>query len=1115
MNTKDYLLKAGFLTVAMLLAYVQLSAQKWAEMIHDGKANFYEIQATFESEWSGNEHVRGSGWKPYKRWEHYTEERVFPSGELPPQHLRFQEYYKFMSIKNRGSVNSSRSNGNWESIGPFSWQEDGGWNPGIGRVNFITEEPGNPSTIYVGTPSGGLWRSEDAGSSWTPLTDEIPSMGVSGIAVDPHNTNIIYIATGDRDANDYQGVGVLKSTDYGATWQTTGIGWNLSDGIKSNWLIMHPDDNETLYLATNIGLYKTTNAAESWQLIQNTNIREVALHPSNPDIVYAVSNRFYRSEDGGNSFQQINEGLPPASEVNRYSLTVSPAAPDHVYLLAGDDETSGFRGLYRSTDAGFTFEERADSPNIMGYSSSGNSSGGQSWFDIALAANPGNGERIVTGGINVWRSNTGGITYSPLSHWVYPSDIGYTHADIHFLRYFDDRLYCGSDGGIFISTDEGANWTDLSEGLQITQTYRMAFSEQEPYRILAGTQDNGTNFLNNGTFEHILGGDGNGAAVNSENPNIVYAAYPNGNITKSTDGGLNFSGITGDVEENGAWVTPFMLDPSDQNTLYAGFQSIWKYNESNGWENIGSFGGGTFRALAVAASDNNYIYASKGGLLYRTSDGGENWTTNTSGLPGTSITDIVVSQNNPEHLIITCSGYSAGNKVYVSNDGGATVENITYNLPNIPATSVVFENSGYNGIYVGTDAGVYYTNDSLANWIDYMEGLPKTIARQLLMSESIGKIRVATYGRGFWESDLYTPGTEPPVAAFETNLNVICAGDSIQFTDLSYNAAPGWSWTFDGGSPAVSGERNPVVYFFEEGVYSVTLTVQNANGEDVAIQNEYIVVLGPGEAAPYSESFESFDDLFTNKWITENPDEDVTWELTEEVGFESNQSIFIPNLENPTGRIDRIVSPTIDLTGVGAATLTFKVAYAQRNELNDDKLRVYISNDCGQGWALRGQWKGTTNLPTAPPSEQAFIPQNAEEWQLIEVDNINDNYFGEGFRFMFYFENDNGNNIYIDDINLITSLVGIDDQENWLESAELFPNPARGFTYLDFSIPQRAQVSYTIYDIRGALITEKSLGELSAGEHRETIHTYDYPSGVYLVKLTTDSQQITRKLFIE
>lgn len=1103
------------LTILLSFSFFGLYAQNWAELLHDGRANFYEIQASFEAEWKGKDTVRGSGWKPYKRWEFDTEERVYPSGQLPANHQVYREYQKFMKTRGKLPVETDRSNGSWQSLGPYSWSNQGGWNPGNGRVNFILEEPGNEMTIYVGTPAGGLWRTENQGSSWVPLTDQLPSMGVSGIAVDPNNTDVIYIATGDRDANDYNGVGVLKSTDYGQTWQTTGMGWDISYGIKSNWLIMHPTDAQTLYLASNIGLYKTTDGADSWQLILNGNIREVDLHPTNPDIVYAVSNQFFRSENGGITFEQVTAGMPDAGGVNRLSLAVSPVSPNRVYLLAGSQSSSGFYGAYRSTNSGVSFNEQSTWPNILGYSNDGGSEGGQSWYDLALAASPNNIGQIVTGGINVWKSDNSGFEFSPLTSWSYPPTYGYTHADIHFLKYYGNRLYCGSDGGIFVSYNDGDSWTDLSEGLSITQLYRMDFSEQQPNTILVGTQDNGTNFLESGVFSHVLGGDGNGAEINEDNPDIMYASYPYGNITASTNGGANFSGITNSDIEDGLWVTPFVLDPNDQDVLYVGLQNMYRYTFENEWEMIGSFNGGGFRTLVVAPSNSNYIYGTKGNDIFRTTNGGTSWDVLYDHLPDFNITEIVVDPTDPNHILLTLSGYSAGEKVYESFDAGDTFANISNNLPNIPANCLVLGNGENNGIYVGTDAGVYYTNDNLANWVDYMNGLPKTSVRQLKISQSLSKLRAGTYGRGIWESNLYETSDLPPVANFTSSVTTICVGDSIQFNDLSYNAAPGWNWTFGGGTPTVSQDQSPIVYFYEEGVYSVSLEVSNSNGTDITTKVDYVVVLGSGDFPPFSEPYEGYSNLSDGHWYVENPNNDITWELNASTGVDNSQSTWLNNFDNPTGRMDDLVSPTIDLSNTESATLTFMVAYAQRNSLNNDRLRLYISNDCGESWNIRGQWKGITSLPTAAATEEPFVPANNSEWQEITVSNITPAFFGPNFKFKFEFLSDNGNNIYIDNVNLTTQLVGVKDLQESVAMFEMYPNPAVGQSTLQFSLNTNQNVSYQVLDITGKVLQEESLGLLSAGEHQRRILTHKLAMGAYLVKLTTDAEFSTRKLFIE
>ena len=216
-----------------------------------------------------------------------------------------------------------------------------------------------------------------------------------------------------------------------------------------------------------------------------------------------------------------------------------------------------------------------------------------------------------------------------------------------------------------------------------------------------------------------------------------------------------------------------------------------------------------------------------------------------------------------------------------------------------------------------------------------------------------------------------------------------------------------------------------------------------------------------------------------------------------------------------TGKIDELVSPVLDLTNTNSALLTFKVAYAQKSEVNDDRLRLYISNNCGESWTMRGQWKGSTTLPSVPPTEEFFIPADESEWQMFEVSNITPAFYGPNFRFKFEFLSDNGNNLYIDDINLSTTMVGIEDAHETVDNFELYPNPARGQTTLEFSLQSHHHLEISVIDISGRQVFSENLGQKSPGEHRHTIHTYSLESGIYLVRLMADGESTIRKLFIE
>ena len=817
---------------------IGIFAQKWVDLMSDPSRNFYDIQEAFYEEWEGKEYERGKGWKQFKRWEWYMEPRVFPSGNRIPtqkayeERIAFEAEYGTQIAKNTG----------WSPLGPNDW-ESISYNPGLGRINVIAEHPTNDQIIYAGSPSGGIWKTIDGGTTWEPLNDDFPTLGVSGIAIDYSDPETIYIATGDKDASDTYSIGVVKSTDGGASWNTTGLSHNLSQFLVCRELIMHPTDPNILLLATNEGLYKTSDAGANWSQSVAGNFRDIEYHPTDPSIVYASEDRFWRSIDGGDTFGQVAIGLPNSNSVNRMEIAVSPDQPDWIYALTGKNNDSSFEGLYLSTDNGLNFQLQSNSPNIFGYATDGDDNAGQSWYDMAIAVDPNDATTVFVGGINVWKSNNAGQNWTINSHWIYPTTYTYTHADIHDLRYFDGNLYCGSDGGIFKMNAAGNDWIDLTPGMEITQFYRLGLSPQNPDLVIGGTQDNGSNLLKNDTWTHVMGADGMEAAINPSNANIMFCTQQFGSLHRSMDGGDSWSFIFNGDGENGGWVTPY--ESIGTNTVVAGYENVWKSeNNGNSFTAISAFGGSaSIRDLAVAKSNDAIIYVAFANSLHKTEDGGASWQNVTNNLPNLSVTDIQIHPTHPNIVWVTTSGYANGNKVYVTTNGGTSWENISQNLPNIPANAIVYQEGTDGGLYVGMDVGVYYIDSSLSNWQAFDLDMPNVIVNELEIHYGANLIRAATYGRGIWESDLFSPSTLPPQADFTNSVSKICPQDSISFTDASTNAAPGWTWYFPGGSPTFSTQSSPSVLYTSSGVYEVSLVVENANGND-SIAKSIEVTLG-------------------------------------------------------------------------------------------------------------------------------------------------------------------------------------------------------------------------------------------------------------------------------
>ncbi|BBM87330.1 WD40/YVTN/BNR-like repeat-containing protein [Candidatus Uabimicrobium amorphum] len=695
------------------------------------------------------------GYKQFQRWAWFMEDRVYPSGDL--FNTIAKSWYEYHAYLQSGNVRTNAFGGSWTAIGPSSYKLGmSGYNGGLGRVNCIAFDHKDKSIVYIGTPSAGLWKRDSRGS-WSCLTDELPTTGISGIAL-ANEGNTMFVLTGDGDGGNTNSIGVLKSADRGNSWVDTGLMWGVKQKVRGYKLAQHPQNDQLLIAVTSAGLFRSNDAGENWQQVAKGNFRDLEFQPGASQMAYAATtNKIYRSQDKGATWSEVNSSFPGGT--NRIALAVSPADKNVVYaLFAG---SRGYLGLYRSTDSGATFRKRSSTPNLLGYSEVGNDTSSQSWYDLALAVSPQNADIVHSGGVNTWRSDDGGKTWKITSYWVESNtNYGYTHADIHALEYNGTTLYCGSDGGIYESTDRGENWQSISDGLQIMQIYKIADTPQDPYLIYAGAQDNGSNRITGSEGTHVFGADGGTCAIDHRNSQNVYIATQNGGMYKSTNNGDSFRSVKPSSAGSGAWVTPYVMHPQNSQTLFAGYTDVWRTtNAAGSWKNIsqGQVGSGTARAIAICKENANYIYVAKTTKIYRSSNAGSSWSNITKDLPTGSaqITSIAVSDTDPKHLWITFSGYSAAHKIYQSKDAGNTWKNMSSGLPNLPVHTAASEPGEENGVYVGTDVGIYYRNNTLQNWIPFSNGLPKIIVKDLRIHAQARKLRAGTFGRGLWESNLY------------------------------------------------------------------------------------------------------------------------------------------------------------------------------------------------------------------------------------------------------------------------------------------------------------------------------------------------------------------------
>ncbi len=762
--------------------------QRWREMRENG-ANFYDIKATFLEEnksllktyyqniGSNNNEPNTEGFQAehekeeyqdlihYFRWADWIEPRVADTKGDINAYQEAEYRAQVMQKRATDATLSTRTAANWTIFGPITI----GTMSGNGRVNSIKVDPANSSIFYACTPAGQLWKSTDAGGNWSVISTGIPAAGVTDIAIDPTNSNILYALTGDADRAIYHpnSLGLYKSTNGGATWAASGLIYTPSAGVLLTSILIHPTTPSIIIVSGTNGVWRSTNSGASFSSVNSTSIRELVFNPSNPSIVFAASKStavLLRSTDAGATWTQITNGLPTSAAAKRFSIDVSKADPNYVYLMS-TNTTDNLDGFYRSTDGGLNFTQMvATSPNIPN---------GQGWYNLAVVADPTNANTVYAAGLQVHKSTNGGATFT---------NIGIPHVDVHDLTINGTDLLAASDGGVYKYSATGV-WSNLSSNLAIAQPYAINLSPTNNTMVVSGHQDNGTNLTTNGTtWKAISGSDGMVCFIDKTDNNRIFASAQNGALRRSTNGGTSVSAIYS--VPNGYWVTPFVQDPSVSTTLYTGGYEIYKSTDGGlNWAAISSFGTAAakqFRWIDVCRTNSQIIYAITTNQIYKTTDGGLNWT-EVTGSTGGAYLHIHIDVNNPNAVYLS-RATTGGSSVYYTNNGGTTWTSISAGLPNISANTVVTQIGSAGLAYCGTDLGVYYLNPSVStSWQPYNTGLPSVPVRDLEIQYATSKIFAGTFGSGIWSSPLDqivipvelmrfkgTPNTEGVALTWET-----------------------------------------------------------------------------------------------------------------------------------------------------------------------------------------------------------------------------------------------------------------------------------------------------------------------------------------------------------
>jgi len=726
----------------LLFFNVQLSGQIYLDLAQDTSLTFDQIvelsEAFFETKGRG----KHTGYKQFKRWEYWTRRSLGPDKKVIPN----TQIYKI--AKNLSSLSKIRgSSGTWCDLGPASATNTSTWSSHIGRLTSIGIDDSNSDHYIVGSPTGGVWKTTDNGSTWTPIFDDEALIQIYALAISPTNNQIYFCGA--------FGLGMMKSTDGGATWSTmNGIG----TGAWVNRIIIDPT-NSNIMLATNQygNVYRSTDEGANWTTVltlSNDDIYDLEFKPGDSNVIYAsAEGDVYKSTNNGISFSSLSG---PWSN-GPLMMAVTPDDNDYLYVLEADG--GGFGGLYLSTDSGITFTTQSDDSsgnnNIMGYNL--NNTGGQAPRDMDVVVSPTDKTEVHVAGVMTFKSTDSGVNWTQTTHWVISNNLPFVHADIDFMFYEGNKLYVGSDGGLFISTDKANSFVDKTTGLGIRQFYRIGVSETEVDRVSGGSQDNGTGTLLSGSWTDWVGADGMETFIAKHNKDIMYASIQYGSLYKTTNGGTSLASIN-NTSGSGDWVTPLEEDPTTNNVLYQGKAQLYKSsNGGSSWTTISNFNPSNTNdvnlvEVTVAPSNNQVIYAAYRHQIFKTNDGGSTWTDVSPNYSFSNVNYISVHPTNDQKALIVLSGSSE--KVAETTDQGANWTDITGSLPSVGAECAIYEGSSVDGIYVSMNPGIYYKdNTNNTNWTAYVTGMPNVRVAELEIKHNY--LYAGTYGRGLWKNDLF------------------------------------------------------------------------------------------------------------------------------------------------------------------------------------------------------------------------------------------------------------------------------------------------------------------------------------------------------------------------
>ncbi|WP_299888059.1 GEVED domain-containing protein [uncultured Lacinutrix sp.] len=1082
--------------------------QKYKEMMADNAINFYDVVQEAEAYFKTiNAKAKGSGYKNFMRWANNNEHKYYPTGNRMNVNPAFatEAFNKYLKSNNT-ITNKSNRVGGWRELGPFVVENiTGHYAAGMGRIEDLYVDPNNDQKIYIGSRSGGFWSTLDEGNTWSKSGTEIlPASGVNSIAVNPANTNHVYIAL--RNASNGYSYGIYESLDAGVTFSETAFNpTNLGfGGLGSDFriysIVHHPTIAGVLFIGTSEGLYKVTGNFTNWtSIIPQGNFTQIKFHPTNSTIVYAVNHIndggsqerdfVYISNNTGDTFSTT---LIPGNNNSRGLIDVTENEPDAVFFASSS-------GIWKSVNQASSFA----------------SVGASTFGTDGFAVNDTNSQNLIIGALNIANSTNGGANFVKRTDWSlydfsngsgtlednYFNSNSYVHADLRVAKSINGVFYVGTDGFLAKSSNGGVNWENLMQSASpaVRENYKLGISQSNNKVVICGSQDNGTTIKNETEWVEAYGADGMEGLILPLNPNYMIGSYQFGGRIRTLDAGVSNSIVDSNATD-GWWEAPLLYDPNDHfkiydfrngvyvstdfglNYNYVGTPNFLAANPGNYWSQI--------RNAEIAQNNTNIIVVTKGGDIEKSINGGVSFFDIQGALPNHDIEDIAFNPNNDDDFIIVNAAYQNNSqKVYRTTDGGTTWSNITYNLGDIPVHSVVVDNTSNPNIYIGTEVGVYYKPLNGTNWLLYNTDLPYVAVQELEINYGANTIKAVTWGRGLWEYDLVGrenyPSIETTIISNAPTLNTPKIGVP-QFVTSTIN--------YGGVLSTVE-----VKYSVDNLLFDNTISMSNSSGNiwvsdqalpDVAVGAKvYFKVIATGSSADISETYkfmyEQRDFVYCNSQGISGTGADYIDQVT--------LDSFVNNSGQSTYTLYDNLSPIVLNTGT-----TYQLTSRLSNAFLEDVAAAWI--DFNNNAEFEPSEAITMSNYVANVSTGSFtVPNDAvlNETIRLRVSNIYNNntdpcgtFFGEVEDYLVTIDS----NLSVEDFNGQDSAISI------------YPNPSNGDVFVNSENNNITKIE--LFDIRGRKVIQQN----NLDTKQTTFNIEHLQESVYILNVYSAKKKTTKKI---